>query len=84
MTAKTRNAMDPTSAPGAQPTRITVDELKERMDRGERFTILDNRNPKAWSAAETKLPGALRVTADELENHLDKIPRDRAIITYCT
>lgn len=76
MSAKTRNAM--------QATRITVDELRERMNRGEQFTILDNRNPTAWSEAETKLPGALRVPGDELEKHLGKIPRDRAIITYCT
>ncbi|MEK6408982.1 MAG: rhodanese-like domain-containing protein [Acidobacteriota bacterium] len=66
------------------PTRITADELIERMDRGEQFTILDTRNPKAWSEAETKLPGALRIAADELEKHLDKIPRDRTVITYCT
>ena len=65
-------------------TRITVDELKERMDRGEPFTILDTRNPKAWGDADTKLPGAIRVPADELEQHLKDIPHDRAIITYCT
>ncbi|MEK6288100.1 MAG: rhodanese-like domain-containing protein [Acidobacteriota bacterium] len=66
------------------PTRITAEELKERMNRAEQFTILDTRNPKAWSEAETKLPGALRIAADELEKHLDKIPRDRTVITYCT
>ncbi len=67
-----------------EPTRITVGELQERMSRGEQFAILDNRNPKAWSDAQTKLPGALRVPADEIEKHLDEIPRDRVIITYCT
>ncbi len=76
MSSKTRNAME--------ATRITVDELRERMNRGEQFTILDNRNPKAWSEADTKLPGALRVPAGEVEKHLGEIPRDRAIITYCT
>jgi rhodanese-related sulfurtransferase len=34
--------------------------------------------------SESKLPGALRVPADELEVHLDEIPRDRTVITYCT
>ena len=76
MSVETRNAME--------ATRITVDELRERMNRGEQFTILDNRNPTAWSEANNKLPGALRVPADEVEKHLDEIPRDRAIITYCT
>jgi rhodanese-related sulfurtransferase len=66
------------------PTRVTADEIIERMKRGEKFTFLDTRNPKAWSESDEKLPGALRVPADELEKHLDQIPRDRTIITYCT
>jgi rhodanese-related sulfurtransferase len=65
-------------------TRVTVDEVKERMDRGEQFTFVDTRNPKAWAEAETKLPGALRVPADEAEKHFDDIPKDRTVITYCT
>jgi rhodanese-related sulfurtransferase len=54
------------------------------MDRGEQFAFVDTRNPQAWGEAETKLPGAVRVPADELEQHLSEIPRDRAVITYCT
>jgi len=65
-------------------TRVTVDEVKERMDRGEVFTFIDTRNPKAWAEAQTKLPNAIRVPADEVEQHLDQIPRDRTVITYCT
>lgn len=67
-----------------EATRITVDELKERMARGEPFTFVDTRNDKAWAEAETKLPGAIRVPADEVEEHLDQIPKDRTVITYCT
>jgi len=67
-----------------EATRVTVDEVKERMDRGEQFTFLDTRNPMAWAEAETKLPGAIRVPANEVEQHLDQIPRDRTVITYCT
>ena len=67
-----------------EATRITVDEVKERLDRGEQFTFVDSRNPKAWAEAESKLPNAIRVPAEELEQHLDEIPKDRAVITYCT
>ena len=67
-----------------EATRVTVDEVKERMDRGEMFTFVDTRNPKAWAEAETKLPGAIRATAEDVEQHLDQIPRDRTVITYCT
>ena len=65
-------------------TRVTVDEVNERMKRGEMFTFVDTRNPQAWAEAETKLPGAIRVPADEVEQHLDQIPHDRTVITYCT
>lgn len=67
-----------------EATRVTVDEVKERMDRGEEFTFVDTRNPKAWAEAETTLPGAIRIPADKVKNHLDQIPRDRTVITYCT
>ena len=67
-----------------EATRVTVDEVKERMDRGEQFAFVDTRNPVAWGESDVKLPGAIRVPADELEQHLSEIPRGRAVITYCT
>ena len=67
-----------------EATRVTVGEVKERMERGEPFVFLDTRNPKAWGEADTKLLGAVRVPVDEVEQHLKDIPHDRAVITYCT
>ena len=67
-----------------EATRVTVDEVKERMKRGEQFAFVDTRNPQAWGESDAKLPGAIRVPAGELEQHLGEIPRDRAVITYCT
>jgi sulfur-carrier protein adenylyltransferase/sulfurtransferase len=65
-------------------TRITTDEVSERMDRGEEFAFVDIRNPQAWAASDKKLPNAIRVPKEELGQHLDEIPKDRAVITYCT
>ena len=65
-------------------TRITTDEVKERMDRGEEFAFVDTRNPTAWGESDKKLPNAIRVPAEELDQHLDEIPKDRAVLTYCT
>jgi rhodanese-related sulfurtransferase len=65
-------------------TRITIDEVKERMDRGEEFAFVDTRNPTAWGESDKKLPHAIRVPSGELAPHLNEIPRDRAVITYCT
>lgn len=67
-----------------EATRITVDELKERMNRGEQFTFVDTRNPQAWGQSDRKLPNAIRVPANEIEQHLDEVPKDRTVITYCT
>jgi len=64
--------------------RITVDDLRKRFDRGEDIFFLDTRNPHAWGEAATKLPGAIRVPADQVEQHLSDIPRDRPIVAYCT
>ena len=67
-----------------EATRITTDEVRERLDRGEQFTFVDTRNPTAWGESDKKLPNALRVPADDVEQHLNEIPKDRAVITYCT
>jgi hypothetical protein len=67
-----------------EPTRVTVDEVRERMNRGEPFAFVDTRNPKAWGESDVKLPGAIRVPADEVEQHLSEIPKDRVVVTYCT
>ncbi|HUE81418.1 MAG TPA: rhodanese-like domain-containing protein [Pyrinomonadaceae bacterium] len=67
-----------------EPTRVTVDEVKERMDRGEQLIFVDTRNPKAWSEAQTALPNALRMLPDDVAQKVDDLPKDRSIITYCT
>ena len=67
-----------------EPDRITVDEVKKRMDKGDTILFIDTRNPNAWGESDVKLPGALRIHFSELENHLDELPHDRPIVTYCT
>ena len=67
-----------------EATRVTVEELRERLNRGEQFAFVDTRNPQAWGESDQKLPGAIRVPADEVAQHLAEIPHDRTVITYCT
>ena len=64
--------------------RITVDQLKRRMDAGEDITLIDVRNPQAWAQSDTMMPEAIRVPIDEFEQHLAQIPKNRPIVTYCT
>jgi rhodanese-related sulfurtransferase len=64
--------------------RITVDELRSRMQAGERFTFIDTRNPHAFAESDTMIPGAIRVPLDELEQNLSRIPRNQPVVAYCT
>jgi rhodanese-related sulfurtransferase len=65
-------------------TRITVDEVRERLARGEPLTIVDARSAEAWGKAETQIPGSVRVPPDDVAGHVDQVPSERAIVTYCT
>lgn len=64
--------------------RITVDELRKRMEAGEDFTLIDTRNPQAWAESREKLPDAIRVPVDALQQSLSRIPEDKAAVAYCT
>ena len=65
-------------------SRITVDELKQRLDRGEPIAIVDARSAGAWSQADAQIPGSIRVPPDQIEAHLREVPKDRAVVAYCT
>jgi len=67
-----------------EPTRITTDEARARMDKGEPMVFIDSRNRDAWAGSSLELPGALRIPSHEVEAHLKEILPNRTIITYCT
>lgn len=64
--------------------RITVGQLKRRMNAGEDFTIIDVRNPQAWTESDTMMPEAIRIPAGKLEENLPRIPKTRSVVAYCT
>jgi rhodanese-related sulfurtransferase len=65
-------------------TRITVDEVRERLARGEPLAIVDARSAKSWDEAETQIPGSIRVPPDDVAGHAGDVPRDRSVVAYCT
>ena len=65
-------------------SRITVDELKEKMDGGEQIVIVDLRHSMDFEADPQTIPGAFRMDAAELQEKNDRLPRDRDVILYCT
>ena len=64
--------------------RITVDELRKRMEAGEDFVLIDTRNPQQWAKSDVKMPEAIRVSLDNLDDALSRIPTEKPIVTYCT
>jgi membrane protein DedA with SNARE-associated domain len=64
--------------------RITVEELKRKLDAGEDLAIVDLRHSMDFDADPEIIPGAFRVDAKELEEKNELLPRDREIILYCT
>jgi rhodanese-related sulfurtransferase len=67
-----------------KPTAVSPSDAKERLERGDRVVFVDARNPVAWGSSSVKLPGAIRIPVDEIEEHLSEVPRDSTAITYCT
>jgi rhodanese-related sulfurtransferase len=68
----------------AEAPRITVDELKTRMEAGEDFTLVDVRKPEAWEQSDSILPEAIRVPLDKLEENLPRFPKEKPVVAYCT
>jgi rhodanese-related sulfurtransferase len=64
--------------------RISVTELKRRLDAHEPVTVLDSRSPQAWEGSDRQIPGSVRVPPDEVDAHLSGIPHDGLIVSYCT
>ena len=65
-------------------SRITVDEVKKALDRGERPFIVDLRHMLEFVVDPRTVPTAVRISPDELPARNAEIPRDRDIILYCT
>jgi membrane protein DedA with SNARE-associated domain len=64
--------------------RISVDELKEKIDAGEELVVVDLRHSMDFEADPETIPGAFRMDAKELEENNDRLPRDREVVLYCT
>ena len=67
-----------------KPTPIEPSEAKAMLERGDRVIFVDARNPVAWGSSDVKLPGAVRIPVDAVEEHLSEVPRGSTAITYCT
>ena len=63
--------------------RISVEELKRRLDEGDDVVILDVRKG-SWYRSDVKIPGAVRIDLDELAQPDRKLAPETPTVTYCT
>lgn len=63
--------------------RISPVEVHEKMERGEDVLLVDVRRA-SWDESGVKAKGALRIHPDEIDIHLNEIPKNKLIVTYCT
>ncbi len=64
--------------------RISVEELKAKMARGEHLQILDVRNRMDYMRSTRALPGAIRIPAAKIEDRLAGLDPGVETIAYCT
>jgi len=70
---------DTVYADGAR--RVTADELDTMVKNGQAI-VVDVRNQASFDAGH--IPGAKLIPAGEILNHLNELPRDKTIVTYCS
>ena len=77
--AKTQLGPETTYADGAR--RITIEELESLMKNDEVY-LIDVRSQAAYDVGH--LPGSRLIPAGEILNHVNELPRDKMIVTYCS
>jgi len=70
-------------APPAAPAKgeIEVTELKEMLDRGDKFTLIDVREPYEYQIA--RIPGAKLIPLGDIPKRLAEISRDEDLVLHC-
>jgi 3-mercaptopyruvate sulfurtransferase SseA len=61
--------------------RVTIIELQDLIKKHEAF-VLDVRNEASYNAGH--IPGSKLIPAGEILNHVDELPKDKLIVTYCS
>ncbi len=66
-------------SPGAAET--TVEQLKQRLDRGEKVFILDVRNPEEFQIC--RISGSVLLPLSSLPQRMGELDRDREMVVHC-
>ena len=63
--------------------RIEADAAKAMVDSGEAL-ILDVVASHVWPSMTRTIQGSIRIPPEEIETRFHELPRDKAILAYCT
>lgn len=85
-TAPTTTTNVPNAPPAPpQPTdgvrRITVAELQQELA-ANKALVVDVRGDGAYKAGHIK--GSIMIPAAEIDQHVNELPKDKLIVTYCS
>src|SRR5437764_9536188 len=64
--------------------RITVTELRQKLEAGENPVILDLRSKAQLEQDPSVIRGAIHLLLDEVEKRGHEFPHDRDIVVYCS
>ncbi len=67
--------------PADDGEEITVQELKSRLDRGDKVFVLDVRNPPEYDIC--RLDGSVLLPLPELPQRVGELDREREIVVHC-
>ena len=63
--------------------RISIHDLKARLDNGSKVLVLDVRSAESWKASATKIKGAMHVSREEVEKKMSEWKKTQEFIAYC-
>ena len=68
----------------ADVERITVEQLKAKIEKNEPVFVIDSRSTGSYDGSEYKIKGSVRIPESEIEARIAEIPRDKPIVIFCT
>jgi len=71
----------PMSEPVVSSGVIDAVELKEKIDRGDKFVLLDVREPHEYQIA--KIPGSILIPLGDLGKRMGELDKDADIVAQC-
>jgi 3-mercaptopyruvate sulfurtransferase SseA len=86
---KAAKGTPPVVSPGAQPPavqgdgvrRVTVTELKDLLAKND-AVVIDVRNQASYDVGHIK--GSRLIPEAEVVSHIDELPRNKLVVTYCS